>query len=54
MADAAHLLEHARRLGASEAVLLATEEVVVKEELAARCREPRCENYGLSFRLSAP
>lgn len=48
MADAAHLLEHARRLGASEAVLLATEEVVVKEELAGRCREPRCENYGLS------
>jgi predicted metal-binding protein len=48
MAKAADLLEHARRLGASAGVLLATKELVVKEELAARCREPRCENYGLS------
>jgi len=48
MGNIADLLDHARRLGASEAVLLATEELEVKEELAARCREPRCENYGLS------
>lgn len=48
MAKTADLLEHARRLGASEAVLLATEDLVIKEELAALCREPRCENYGLS------
>jgi predicted metal-binding protein len=48
MANIAELLEHARRLGASEAVLLLTEELVIKEELAARCLEPRCDNYGLS------
>lgn len=48
MAKTANLLERARRLGASEAVLLATEELVIKEELAARCEEPRCDNYGLS------
>lgn len=43
------LLERARRLGASEAVLLAAEAVLVKDDLAARCREPRCENYGQSL-----
>ena len=42
------LLEKARRLGASAAVILPAAAVVVRDELAGRCREPRCENYGLS------
>jgi predicted metal-binding protein len=48
MAKTADLLELAMRLGASEAVLFSSEELVIKEELAARCLEPRCDNYGLS------
>lgn len=43
------LIEHACRLGASAATVVAAADIVVDEELAARCREPRCENYGLAM-----
>ena len=38
----------ARSLGATDATLLSASDIVVKEELARLCREPQCENYGLS------
>lgn len=49
MLATAHLLDQALRLGATEVRLLSAREVQVKDELAARCREPRCENYGRSI-----
>ncbi len=42
----------ARQLGATNAAIIPTSDIVVKKELAKLCREPRCENYGLS--LSCP
>ena len=42
------LIEKARRLGASAAVILPARAIAVRDELAGRCRQPRCENYGLS------
>ncbi len=42
------LLEHAARLGATQAVLLPAAAVTVNPDLARLCREPDCENYGLS------
>ena len=47
-----NLLELAGQLGADEAVLIAPQEIVVKDELAKLCREPRCEGLGNS--LSCP
>ena len=46
------LLELARHLGAADAVLIEVEEIVVKDELAGMCFEPRCDGYGRS--LSCP
>jgi predicted metal-binding protein len=42
------LLDGACQAGATEAALVATSAIVVDPELAERCRQPRCENYGLS------
>ncbi|MFH0781434.1 MAG: DUF2284 domain-containing protein [Pseudomonadota bacterium] len=42
------LLQGACLAGATKAAIVATGDIVVEEELADRCRQPRCENYGLS------
>jgi predicted metal-binding protein len=42
------LIQDAQKLGASEAKIISTKEIVVEDNLADMCREPRCENYGLS------
>lgn len=43
------LLIAACRAGATAAVILAAGDIVVEPELADRCLQPRCENYGLSM-----
>lgn len=47
-ADLKKLTELACRLGASNAEVIFTSEISIEEDLANLCREPRCENYGLS------
>lgn len=42
------LIEEARKSGATELAIIPTMVIVVDDDLADRCREPRCENYGLS------
>ena len=42
------LIQYACKSGAGDAVILSTDDIVIDESLADRCREPRCENYGLS------
>lgn len=42
------LLHVARLAGATNSAIIATKDIVVEDELALRCRRPRCENYGLS------
>ncbi|OGR18109.1 MAG: hypothetical protein A2X81_16340 [Desulfobacterales bacterium GWB2_56_26] len=42
------LIECASGLGATGATVIGTADIVVDESLAERCREPRCENYGLA------
>ncbi len=42
------LLQEAQQSGASEARIISARDVVVDDRLADMCREPRCENYGLS------
>ena len=42
------LTDLACRLGASAAAVISTSEISVEEDLAMLCREPQCENYGLS------
>ena len=42
------LLQYACRCGATQAVLIDAKDIMVMDELADRCRQPRCENYGLS------
>ncbi|MBN2809843.1 MAG: DUF2284 domain-containing protein [Deltaproteobacteria bacterium] len=46
------LLDLARHLGALDATLIEASDIVVKDELAGMCREPRCDGYGRS--LSCP
>ena len=36
------------RLGASNVKVISTSEISIEENLAKLCREPQCENYGLS------
>jgi predicted metal-binding protein len=45
---AGELLDLARYLGASEAAIIDSAEIVLKDSLAALCVEPRCPNYGLA------
>ena len=40
--------EHALDAGATGIKVIATQDIVVRDELADRCREPGCENYGKS------
>ena len=42
------LTQLACRLGAGSAKLISTTDISVEDDLADLCREPRCENYGLS------
>jgi predicted metal-binding protein len=42
------LSQLAYQLGASRAGMMRTDEVVIEDRLAALCREPRCQSYGLS------
>jgi len=42
------LTQLACQLGASDARAISTTEISVEEDLANLCREPGCENYGLS------
>lgn len=42
------LLERATLNGATDAVLISPQDILVTDELAERCSLPRCENYGLS------
>ena len=42
------LKQCACQLGASDAKAISTTEISVEEDLANLCREPGCENYGLS------
>jgi predicted metal-binding protein len=42
------LIQRALRAGAGDAVVISTGDIVIDAGLAERCREPRCENYGLS------
>jgi predicted metal-binding protein len=47
-ADLKELTELACRFGANNAKVISTSEISIEENLANMCREPRCENYGLS------
>lgn len=42
------LIREAQRSGATEVAVVSTRLIVVDNDLAEKCREPRCENYGLS------
>jgi predicted metal-binding protein len=42
------LIQDALKSGASEATIISARDIVVNHHLADMCREPRCENYGLS------
>lgn len=44
------LTERALDAGATGAMIIAARDIVVRDELADRCREPGCENYGKSKR----
>ena len=42
------LVQLSFQLGVSNAVAISTNDILVEDDLANLCREPRCENYGLS------
>jgi predicted metal-binding protein len=42
------LIQNAQKSGASGAKVISTRDIVVDDHLADMCRDPRCENYGLS------
>ena len=42
------LIQYAHKSGATGTAIISTADIVVEENLAAMCREPQCENYGLS------
>ncbi len=47
--DLTPLVDLALSLGASEAAVIDSSLIQVSEQLALKCVQPRCENYGLSF-----
>ncbi len=47
--DLDQLIHLAISLIASEAYILSSDKIVVKNQLARKCIEPQCENYGLSY-----
>lgn len=42
------LLQYAQGAGATAAAVIPAADIVVDDDLADRCRKPRCESYGLS------
>ncbi|MDY6838480.1 MAG: DUF2284 domain-containing protein [Thermodesulfobacteriota bacterium] len=42
------LADLAISMGASDAKIIASSDILVKDELAKRCSQPRCQNYGLA------
>ena len=44
----ADLISLAIELGASDAAVITTDKIDIRENLAALCTKPRCQNYGLS------
>ena len=42
------LIQYAQKSGASEAEIILIKDIIVVDNLADMCREPKCENYGLS------
>jgi len=42
------LVQEAHRSGASDVAIISADDILVEETLADKCREPRCENYGMS------
>lgn len=42
------LIENACEFGATEATVISTNKISVDNNLASKCKEPRCENYGSS------
>jgi predicted metal-binding protein len=47
-ADLKKLTKLASELGAGSAKVISTSDISVEDHLANLCKEPRCENYGLS------
>ncbi|MCD6425541.1 MAG: DUF2284 domain-containing protein [Anaerolineales bacterium] len=43
------LIQLAVSLGASKAHIISSDKIVVEDQLAQKCIEPQCENYGQSF-----
>lgn len=48
LADLKELTDLAYRLGASAAGVISTRDISIEDDLANLCKEPGCENYGLS------
>ncbi|RPH52522.1 MAG: DUF2284 domain-containing protein [Desulfobacteraceae bacterium] len=42
------LIQETYKSGATEVAVVATNDIIIDDNLADRCREPRCMNYGLS------
>ncbi len=42
------LIQYAHRSGASDVVIISAKNILAEKNLADKCREPRCENYGMS------
>ncbi len=42
------IMEDARKSGATELEIVSTKNIIIDDNLAKMCEEPRCENYGLS------
>lgn len=42
------LIQDARKSGATDVAIVPTRDIIIDHNLADKCREPRCENYGLS------
>jgi len=47
--DLEPLIQLAISLGATETQILSSDKIIVEDQLALKCVEPKCENYGLSF-----
>lgn len=42
------LVQYAYEMGATRAAIVSAKKIIAEKYLADRCKEPRCENYGLS------
>ncbi len=43
------LIQMAHDAGAVEATIISTKDIIIEDELAHLCKDPGCENYGLSM-----